>query len=313
MLELFEGYDALTAQLIRRKYSEAMVIGSSALKKLYAEIVALRTELMGKANVRVRNMTTALAPVESDREWAMLLLLLLGGAASGRKKPKNLKTSEILAVPFASGTASAATYKQWLQRMRAVDLINIRDTLARSVTESATTSSVVEKVVGTKGKRFADGILARTRNNIAALLGTLVTHITNFVRMNIWQQTPEVVGALWISVLDRATTAICRARDHKYIRLGRGRVPKGAVLLEPQTARAPAHVRCRSTLAPVRKGPLPDRRTYKDWLTAQPKGVQEDILGKAKAEMFRRGDVSLEQFVDNSGKEFTIKQLLSAA
>lgn len=314
MLKLFEQYDKLTAQLLRRRYNESMLVGSPELKKLYAEVADLRTELMGKANRRARNMSKELAGVEANKEWSSLLLLLLGGAAGARKAPKTPTLSDILNTPFASGVTTAATFKQWLQRLRSVDMFGLRDTLARSVTESAPTSMLVERVIGSKEQNFSNGVLSRTRNNIRALLDTLVTHVSNFVRMHIWLRTPEVPGVVWVSVLDKQTTAICRSRDNKVAMFGSNMAPKGARLLKPKNARPPAHVRCRSTMAPLRAGAvMPKRRTYADWLKGQSAYVQEDILGKAKAEMFQSGKLSLDQFVDSSGKEFTAKQLLSAA
>lgn len=314
MLKLFEHYDKLTAQLLRRKYNASMVTGSPELKRLYAEVADLRTELMGKANRRARDMSKELAGVEADKEWSLLLLLLLGGIAGGRKSPKTPTVSDILNTPFASGVTTASTFKQWLQRLRAVDMFGLRDTLSRSVTESVPTALLVERVIGSKEQQFSNGVLSRTRNNIRALLDTLVTHVSNFVRMHIWLRTPEVPGIVWVSVLDKSTTAICRSRDNKVTMFGSNMAPKGAQILKPKNARPPAHVRCRSTMAPLRAGAaMPKRRTYDAWLKGQSSHVQEDILGKAKAEMFQRGKLSLDQFVDASGKEFTAKQLLSAA
>jgi SPP1 gp7 family putative phage head morphogenesis protein len=309
MQKLFEEYDRKVAALLRKKYRENMTMGSPSLKALYAEIKDLRTQLMIETNKRARSMSQELAPVEGDKEWALLLLLL---GASG-KKPGNPSVSSILNTPFAAGALSAATYAQWFAKLRAADQIRIRDVLSRSVTESVPTNEVVKRVVGSKANGFKDGALARSRQNVAAMLTTLATHISNTVRMHIWKKTPSVRGAVWVAILDRRTTAICRSRDNKVIMFGGAKAPKGATLLSPQSARPPAHVNCRSTLAPLRVGAVPKRRTYSQWLLGQSRSVQEDILGKAKSEMFRSGKVSLDQFVDSSGKEFTIKQLLSAA
>jgi hypothetical protein len=53
----------------------------------------------------------------------------------------------------------------------------------------------------------------------------------------------------------------------------------------------------------------PSRRTFAQWFGKQKKATQEDILGVTKAEMFRKGQLTLDDFVDNSGKLFTIDQL----
>lgn len=58
-------------------------------------------------------------------------------------------------------------------------------------------------------------------------------------------------------------------------------------------------------------GSAPARVTYNDWLRDQPAAFQNDVLGNTRAELFRGGNVSLDQFVDSSGKQFTLEQLAS--
>jgi hypothetical protein len=54
---------------------------------------------------------------------------------------------------------------------------------------------------------------------------------------------------------------------------------------------------------------MPTRETFDEFLRAQTPANQNKILGDAKAEMFRNGEVTLEGFVDDLGEELTIKQL----
>jgi hypothetical protein len=49
--------------------------------------------------------------------------------------------------------------------------------------------------------------------------------------------------------------------------------------------------------------------TYQDWLTDQPAKFQDEVLGPSRAEMFRSGSLSLDQFVDPIGRTLTLKQL----
>jgi SPP1 gp7 family putative phage head morphogenesis protein len=48
--------------------------------------------------------------------------------------------------------------------------------------------------------------------------------------------------------------------------------------------------------------------TYDEWLRRQPKAFQEDVLGIGKAELFRQG-LTLDKFIDERGKEYTLDQL----
>ena len=52
--------------------------------------------------------------------------------------------------------------------------------------------------------------------------------------------------------------------------------------------------------------------TYETWLRRQSNQLQNEILGTTKAGMFRRGEVSLDKFVDRSGREYTIQELRDA-
>lgn len=56
-------------------------------------------------------------------------------------------------------------------------------------------------------------------------------------------------------------------------------------------------------------GRTPAKTTYEQWLRRQSKQYQEDVLGKAKAQLFRRGDLSLDKFIDRSGAERTLSQI----
>lgn len=49
--------------------------------------------------------------------------------------------------------------------------------------------------------------------------------------------------------------------------------------------------------------------TYNDWLKRQTKAFQVDVLGKQKAELFRKGGLTMNQFVNDKGQELTLDQL----
>jgi len=51
--------------------------------------------------------------------------------------------------------------------------------------------------------------------------------------------------------------------------------------------------------------------TYSDWLKTQTASFQKEALGKTKAELFRNGGLTLDRFVDPTGKSYTIPELYS--
>jgi hypothetical protein len=56
-------------------------------------------------------------------------------------------------------------------------------------------------------------------------------------------------------------------------------------------------------------GEVPESLTYNEWLKGQPAAVQDDILGPTRGELFRKGGIHLERFVDDSGRKWTLDEL----
>lgn len=56
-------------------------------------------------------------------------------------------------------------------------------------------------------------------------------------------------------------------------------------------------------------GQMPSATTYQEWLTRQPAGFQDEVLGAARGKLFRDGKATLDQFVESSGRELTLEEL----
>jgi len=56
-------------------------------------------------------------------------------------------------------------------------------------------------------------------------------------------------------------------------------------------------------------GTTPATTTYGPWLRSQSAAIQDDILGPARGALFRRGELPIEKFVDNTGRTFTLAEL----
>ncbi len=56
-------------------------------------------------------------------------------------------------------------------------------------------------------------------------------------------------------------------------------------------------------------GTLPAKMTYQKWLEGQSAAFQDDVLGKSKGALFRRGDLPLDRFVNRAGDELTLAEL----
>ena len=57
-----------------------------------------------------------------------------------------------------------------------------------------------------------------------------------------------------------------------------------------------------------RIGTVPADVTYDGWLRGQPVEFQNEVLGRPKATLFRRG-LKIDRFVDRAGRELTVPEL----
>lgn len=156
----------------------------------------------------------------------------------------------------------------------------------------------------------------------ATVARTATNHVSTQTRTLSMQENDDVIdGYEWVATLDSRTSLVCAARDGQIYR-DFDKDPK-----------PPAHFNCRSTITMVvnpeydlaqikgipegtrpNRGPagarnLPASITFGDWLHSQPRQFQEKILGKTRTELFRKGEFTLDKFVDSQGNVLTLREL----
>jgi SPP1 gp7 family putative phage head morphogenesis protein len=154
------------------------------------------------------------------------------------------------------------------------------------------------------------------RHQATAIVRTATTHVANHSAEAAFQANSDVVkGVQFVATLDARTTEECASYDGKEFGFGEG-------------PRPPLHFNCRSIVVPVVKswqelgidadelkpgerasidGGAAETTTYPEWLRRQPKVVQDEALGKGKAELFRRGKYDLTKPI--VGKPMTLAEL----
>ncbi|MDU1652651.1 MAG: minor capsid protein [Leclercia adecarboxylata] len=151
---------------------------------------------------------------------------------------------------------------------------------------------------------------------VGSLVRTVTNHVASSARAETLKQNEDILkGHRWISTLDSRTTPVCRARDRQVYPL--------------DGPKPPAHWGCRSSIVPVLKdeyqreipgstrpsvGPdgveqVSSKTSYGDWLARQPAAFQKEVLGPARYKLFSKGDLTLDRFVNDNGKEYTLDQL----
>lgn len=164
-------------------------------------------------------------------------------------------------------------------------------------------------------------VTTRHRRQAEALVRTLVNHVGDQSRQFAAHANAHLLPVKrWLSTLDRRTTLICYRLDGELFRIGEG-------------PRPPIHWNCRSILVPEvherygLSGLVGTRPAKGDdgvlqvrgdtraaaWLRRQSAEFQDDVLGPTRGKLFRSGRYSMDNFVDYSGKIFTLSELREAA
>lgn len=229
-----------------------------------------------------------------------------------------------LARPFQGRLLS-----EWSKSIEAGRMAHIRDAVRIGVVENQTTSQIVQRLRGTRAKKYSDGLIEIDRRHAEAVVRTAVQHVAGVARDNVLAANADIVKAtLWLSTLDSSTSPMCRIRDRlKYTAdthkpIGH-KVPWGA-------GPGRLHWCCRSTSAPVLKswrelgidmedapagtrasmdGQVPAETTYAEWLKNQPASRQDDILGPTRGALLRRGGLDLGDFYNERGRALPLAEL----
>ncbi|MBV5309300.1 phage minor head protein [Chromatium okenii] len=209
--------------------------------------------------------------------------------------------------------------KEWIDKLDQDSYTRIQDAVRMGLVEGQSYNDVVKRITGTKALQYTDGVMALNKRQTQALVSTAMAHATNTASTEYILANQDIFsGVQWVSTLDRKTSNLCKANDGKIISIEE--VKKGALL-------PPAHIRCRSGKVSVLKswkalgiknpdgrtrasmdGQVAQTETYQTWLKKKPEAFQDEVLGKARADLYRAG-MPLDRFVDDSGHTYTLDEL----
>jgi SPP1 gp7 family putative phage head morphogenesis protein len=110
--------------------------------------------------------------------------------------------------------------------------------------------------------------------------------------------------SVMVAVLD----GVAIAGDRPFVADERTRAKRESAFREEAKKRGVPIQQVRKEWADKNVGQVPSSTSYSEWMKGQPKAFQDEVLGKARADLFRSG-LPLERFVDASGRKLTLEQL----
>lgn len=194
----------------------------------------------------------------------------------------------------------------------------------QGVANNETQEQIVARVVGRNG---IPGILDTARRSARALVHSSVMTAANQARLATFRKNGRLIaGVRWLATLDGHTCARCAALDGQAWNLDGERL-KGTKV---EFMAPPIHFGDRCVLSPIPKtfadigldvpepdagqrassmGPVHGKTTFQDFLERQSDVFINATLGKGRAELFRKGKITVRDLVSGTGRELTLGEL----
>ncbi len=220
--------------------------------------------------------------------------------------------------------------RDWLSTYSLGDRRRMMDEIRQGLVFGETPTQISRRIFGTRALGGTDGVREITRRGATALANTSISAVANATWIAFALANKKFIKReQYVATLDSRTTPICRSLDGDVFKVGEGPVP-------------PLHMNCRSIRVPVidgrrlgrrpavaatdrqlrgLRGParrraveklvgtIPAETTYQQWLGRQTTSFQNEVLGPTRGRLFRSGEIDLKGFVDNSGRQHTLREL----
>lgn len=326
-LEYGVSIERLKSSEVRKVLDLLAEVDEELLAKLSARLTRLgpvETQLFGAGRYtterlqRLRDSLKEIADRSYQTFYERLKPTLEGvalNAAAFEAEALN-RTIQAVAVQFETATVSAATLRaivrerpidgkllepfvrDWSETKRAL----VEQEIRKGLVSGETIPQIVKRVRGPEA-------FVRSRRSAEAIVRTSVASVMNASREAVWEANADVIkGIRWSSTLDSRTCVICASLDGKVYDMNAG-------------PRPPAHANCRCATVAVTVasnipgarasefGPVPRDQSFGDFLKERGAVYQDDVLGPARGALFRKGGLDLTDFVDKSGRPFSLDEL----
>ncbi|WP_426877687.1 minor capsid protein [Glaesserella parasuis] len=169
-------------------------------------------------------------------------------------------------------------------------------------------------------------LMNTSRRHAETLVITAVAKVADKAHQALRDENLDILaGEKHLSTLDTRTSTVCQLRDGLMWDLDKKPIDHDVPYQRP-----PLHPRCRSILQLVTKSwkelgidaeempsstrasqdsPVSEQINYENWLKSKSPGQQDQVLGKGKAGLWRRGVITFADMLDQSGRPLTLKDL----
>lgn len=286
------------------------------LQKLLAAIGPIIRENTEEWRKLIRQDLAEVGAQQASHARAVLVDSLGGAAAMGGHRislgdPSGLGINFFKSIidtdPFQGDTLA-----EWATRQERRTLIDARRQLRMGMAQNEGIPELT--------RRLRDIVEPKTARGAEAITRTAVNEVATTAHMETYQKNADITTMYtYVATLDLRTSEICRALDGQTYRYD-----------DPNGQRPPQHFNCRSSIVPEvdwealgltppeeglrasKDGPVAASTNYEQWLREQSEADQNEVLGPARAKLFREGKVTLDQMVREDGGLVTLEELAGA-
>lgn len=277
------SFDEELSDLIAARYAKIEIDGFDKgpattkrledMKRAYAEV---NSKAYRNAAAGLTGNLEKIAGVEA--KFAANAVKSAGGIVdiSNTIPSANFLKTLITTTPLPFSDDGETLLMPWLAVQEEGRLRRLEGSLLMSAGLGESTGQAVRRIMGTKANAYADGILQTSRRDATTIALTANSGIQNAARTATYKGMKSILYLEWSAILDGRTSVICQGRS-------------GTIYpIDGPHPTPPAHPRCRSILIPRRDNEGTKHKPYGDWLKDQPEAVQDEVLGKARADVFRK-------------------------
>lgn len=219
------------------------------------------------------------------------------------------------------GAPSADWWRGQSENIKLKFSAQLRQGLANGETNQQITARIV-------GKAGVPGVMDIARRDAASLVHTSVQTVANDARRQTFKSNDDIVkGIRQVSTLDSHTSLTCVAYSGESWNMDFE--PLGPKKL-PYNGGTPRHFLCRSVEVPITKtfkelgidipeapgttrasssGQIDVNTSFNDYLDRMGKKYQNKVLGEGRAELWRKGQITLKDLVDGNGRPVSLEYL----
>jgi hypothetical protein len=311
-------------QLIAKLYVELDNIDRNNLQiKTLQAILKKEREIKGLRELIV-NEISEFSRYEYDYRLSMMKKLV-PEKVKNKYGLKDIKSDFLSSLVFKK-PFQGRTIFDWVEKLEEDRITRVINTITRGHSNGDSNIKILDRLKGSKEKKFTDSALSSVTNNTSSIIKTFVSHTSSTVQSVFAQKNDKLIKCKqWISVLDNRTTPTCIIRDLRLYTLSNEpighSIPYG-------DGPGRIHFCCRSIETLILKsfddlgiddesesereamdGQVPANTSYLEWLCTQPQERQEQILGVERARMLKEGEIKPSQFFTKNGRFLTLSEL----